>query len=62
MPEMRYYTVTQTRSIEIVANEAEDAGIIATHVFDGDFGYVTDVWGHTVTDVQVQALTIVRKR
>lgn len=61
MPELRYYTVTQTRSVEIVANEAEDAATIATLIFQDKYDKPENMWGHSITDVQVNSLTVVRK-
>lgn len=63
MPEMRHYVVTQTRSVEVTANSAADAALIASAAFkngqNSRYSVIdgpTGVWGNTTSRIQELAL------
>lgn len=72
MPEIRYYTVTETRMVEVTANTVIDAARIANKVFEG--GEVSSrgglkskeglegVWGDTNSLVRQGAIVVEEKR
>lgn len=68
MPEIVYYTVTQTREVRVTANNAEDAALIATAAFtngqNSDAGVIDGphgVWGNTGSRIKVTGLEVKRR-
>lgn len=70
MPEMRYYTVTQTREVKLVANSMSDAARLGDAAFKGgvrvgDFDIKErpeDVWGNATSDIKELDLNVKRDR
>jgi len=62
MPDIRHFVVTETRSVKVSANNAEDAARIANKAFGGTpqvgLGYLKekegldDIWGDTNSHVR----------
>lgn len=71
MPEMINYTITQTREVKVVANNASDAALIAEAAFThGQFKSEPaiakdhgpeDVWGNTTSHIKEMSLLVERK-
>lgn len=57
MPEVKSYVVEQTRRVRVTANNAVDAGDIASVAFD-DGPRQTEGWGHTNGEIQILGLNI----
>lgn len=69
MPEMRYFTVTEVREVEVVANSVVDAGRIAAAAFENgqnsDGGVIDGpkgVWGNTRGRIRVRDQEVKEKR
>lgn len=75
MPEMRYYTVTQTREVKIVANSVLDAANLGDAAFKNglrnggneDFAISIiappeGIWGNATEDIKVIDLNVKRDR
>lgn len=70
MPEMIHYTVTQTREVKVVANNAESAALIAQAAFaHGQMKSEPvvaagrgpeDVWGNTTSFIKERSLLVER--
>lgn len=69
MPEMRHYTVTQTRKVRVTANSAADAAQIAAAAFE--HGQTSDgsvshgrgphgIWGNTSGRIQEIDMRVTR--
>jgi hypothetical protein len=62
MPQPRYYTIEQTRSVKVTANDEEVALALANEAFgiqrsEGKF----DGWGHTLGRVEVTHVDITQE-
>lgn len=65
MPEIRYYKVTQVREVEVAANHAMDAILIAKGSFDDSTDTPVDpekVWGYVTSSVTEKSLNTERLR
>lgn len=63
MPEIRHYTVTETREVEVTANSSLDAAQIAAQAFKfGPNATAEGVWGHPTSDIKQKSLLIERQR
>jgi hypothetical protein len=65
MPEIRHFVVTETRRVQVSANNAVDAAKIGQRAFDGeptrssiDVEADLGIWGHTNSSVQQTELNV----
>lgn len=52
MPEVRRFRVTETREVEVVANDFRAALVIAAHAFE-NIEYHGEEWGSATSEVRV---------
>lgn len=56
MPEIRYYTVTQTREVKVSANDPLEAAQIGDAAFKGEINEGDLAGGHIVKPVRVRSI------
>lgn len=62
MPEIHYYTVTETREVKVAAHSTDDAAGIATATFLDRQDAQDGVWGYPTSPVRSVGLCITERR
>lgn len=58
MPPIKYFEIEQSRSVQVAANNEEEALAIANRAFDGKTEGELDHWGRRIGAVEINSVNI----